>query len=387
MVVKNSDGFPSYLLQRSNAERYQYFADYTCAHTVIKNGFESLLYTIQFPAGKQLIVIIGPPRVGKSFLFGWIKDELQSLWVKQEHQDPGRIPVIGLEVPSKDNSRRIVNDVYIRILQKLEEPLIDKKVVYGDVAVYRNKGNEIVVEAASGARYRRAVESALQQRQPTMLFDEAQHFLDIAGLSIEEVMDWIKSLANMTKVIICLFGTYELLQFLDLSDQLMFRSKIIHLYRYGSSEEHVCLFNSTVDAFQRHMPLMKEPNLLRYSEFLHERTVGCVGNLYHWLLAAYDLAVKDGGKTLTLKHLQATVPLTAIRAKKANNNISKDEATFAAEIGENDEGVISSMHNEDSSLESSQSEKQERRATGKRRNRVGERNPERDKTGERRKVA
>lgn len=384
MRTEKPEAFPKHLLKRSSEERYKYLEEYSVNHTVLASAFKTLLSTIQCPAGKQLILVIGPTRAGKTFLLEWIQDELKALWSMLQHTDPGRIPVVGIEIPSKDRTNPTANDIYIRILAALEEPLLDKKTTYGDVSVYRNDEGKLLVEPASIARYRRAVEKALQFRKPCLLFDEAQHLLDIGGLTFEDTMDWIKSIANMGKCLIVLFGTYEMLNFVDLNEQLMCRSKIIHFHRYTKIPKDLEVFDRTLLSFQLNMPLQKEPSLLDYSQFLYERTGGCVGNLYNWLLAAYNLCLHLNAETMTLEHLTSTVPLTEIQAGKLDANIAEDEERFANEIGS--ESEVKTKKRAKSSKSALHFEKPKNKRS-QRSTRVGERKPGRDKIGRGRKAA
>src|SRR4029434_2123935 len=87
---------------------------------------------------------------------------------------------------------------------------------------------------AAGAEYHHAVERALAFRRPVaILIDEAQHLARIgSGRRVSDQLDVIKSLANRTKTVHVLIGTYELLAFRNLSAQLSRRSIDIHFPRY-----------------------------------------------------------------------------------------------------------------------------------------------------------
>lgn len=221
--------------------------------------------------------------------------------------------------------------------------------------------------------------------------------MNIAGLSVEELMDWLKSLANMCKVLFGLFGTYEMFDLLDLSDQLMRRSKIIHLRRYSRSAEDFIDFQQTILSFQQNLPFAKQPDLLAHSDYLYERTAGCVGNLYDWLLSALHIALHDStSDTLKYKHLRASVPFTAFQAAKMDESIEEDEGTFFKKIGEDDddndddndvgnknsqkaalqEHSIRSNLSYDNNVNSPASKSQGRRKVP-----VGKRLPKRDQTG------
>jgi hypothetical protein len=200
-------------------------------------------------------------------------------------------------------------------------------------------------------------------------------------------MDWIKSIANMGQCLIVLFGTYEMLGFVDLNEQLMCRSKIIHFHRYKDKAKDLEVFDRILLSFQMNMPLAETPNLLEFADYLYERTGGCVGNLYNWLLAAYDVALRANDQTLTLEHLTSTVPLTEIQAAKLNANIAEDEKLFATEIGEDKEIKRNNRAKKVSEKESQLKTKPDKPSRKSRSSRVGERRPGRDKIGGVRKAA
>jgi hypothetical protein len=59
------------------------------------------------------------------------------------------------------------------------------------------------------------------------------------------------------------------------------------------------------------MPLEKTPDDLVKADwkYLYINSLGCIGTLKIWFMDAYSLALKEGSKTLTKKHLeQAKIP-------------------------------------------------------------------------------
>lgn len=399
MVIVNEDSFPQGLLKKSIDERLSYFTDYSVAHTVLANAFNRLMQIIHFPAGKQLVFVIGPTGSGKTFLMEGIIDELKYIWSKEQHTDRGRIPVVGIEVPAKDRINNTCADIYYRLLVAMEEPLLDKKIVYGDIALYRDSNNAVNVRprpTPTIIKYRHALEAAIRHRRPiAILLDEGQHLLSISGLGMDDIMDWQKSLANMTKQLIILFGTYEMYDLLDLSDQLMKRSRIIHLRRYKNEGDDLVYFNSTIDAFQKNMPFSEEPKLLNHSEYLYERSAGCIGNLHDWLLEAYNMALNDNtANTLEFRHLKSSVPLSFKRAMKMHASISKDEDKFYQAIGKDIDDELTDS-NYGPQEKKRRRVKERNTAAGqsdngkspRKRIRVGERKPGRDKIGRKEKTA
>lgn len=126
-----------------------------------------------------------------------------------------------------------------------------------------------------------------------------------SGRKLQDQLDSIKSLANTTEIPIVLIGTYELLAFRNLSAQLSRRSVDVHFSRYRAEQkDEVNAFKNVLWSFQHHLPLPEEPNLVGDWDYFYERSVGCVGVLKDWITKALRKALKDGGKTLTRKHLE-----------------------------------------------------------------------------------
>lgn len=131
----------------------------------------------------------------------------------------------------------------------------------------------------------------------------------MAGREVLEAhMDCVKSAVNATKIPWTGFGTYQLINFLELSPQLSRRTKTIHFPRYRiESDEELKEFLRVLEHLQYRMPLSETPPLKQqYWEFCYERSIGNVGTLKDWLTDAYDLALSESASTLTLEHLQQT---------------------------------------------------------------------------------
>src|SRR5258708_10619290 len=96
-----------------------------------------------------------------------------------------------------------------------------------------------------------------------MLIDEAQHFSRIAtGRRLQDQLDTLKSLSNLTGTLIVLFGSYELHDFRNLCGQLSRRSLDIHFPRYDIRvADDVEAFRNLLYTFQRELPLEEEPDL------------------------------------------------------------------------------------------------------------------------------
>ncbi|MEH1962067.1 MAG: AAA family ATPase [Nostoc sp.] len=301
-------GFPLKLLEQSATERLAYFENYTVAHPRLKEVYETLMRTIAEPAGASFIFVYGPSGIGKTTLRLRVEQKLTELALPKLESDRGCVPVVGVEAVAPESRNFNWKDYYTRALIALEEPLIDHKFNYGVRGIYRDIFGKINVESKVVApALRRALENALSYRHPDVFFiDEAQHFGKMAsGHKLQDQLDCLKSVANMTGILHCLLGTYELLTFRNLSGQLSRRSVDIHFRRYcADTPEDVQAFKSVLLTFQQQMPLADPPDLVTHWEYFYERTLGCVGILKNWLTRALKDALDREATTVTLKDLQ-----------------------------------------------------------------------------------
>jgi len=83
------------------------------------------------------------------------------------------------------------------------------------------------------------------------------------------------------------------------------RSVDVHFPRYDIRvEDDVEAFRNLLFTFQGGLPLEEEPDLDARWYYFYERSIGCVGVLKDWLRRAYEDALKDGGKRLTVDQIE-----------------------------------------------------------------------------------
>jgi energy-coupling factor transporter ATP-binding protein EcfA2 len=300
--------FPPDLLVQPASHRLAYFRSYTVAHPVLQAVDSAVKRALREPAGGSLVLVMGPTGVGKTTLRLRIEQHLRNTFVSAAKEDPGRIPVIGVEAAAPDSGNFNWKDYYRRALLAVEEPLTDFKIAYGSAGVLATQtGRYAVVRRGEGSELRYALEQALRHRRPAaVLIDEAQHLTKIAsGRKLADQLDCLKSFASLTGCVHVLIGTYELLPFRNLSAQLSRRSIDIHFRRYHARDpEDAAAFQRIVYSFQRHLPLVEEPELWRDWDYYYTYSVGCIGLLKDWLTRALATALEEGSKTLTRQHLE-----------------------------------------------------------------------------------
>ena len=308
-------GFARELLNQPWTARIQYFRTYTMAHPCLVDAREALLNAIHEVPPNSLILVLGPTGVGKTTLRAKIEQVLTSEMLPSLSDDPGRIPVVSVECVAPEAGSFSWRDHFRRLLLQMEEPLVDYKIdPAAPVRVAKMVVRFTPSEKAIGAEYQHAVERALAFRRPAaVLIDEAQHLAKMgSGRRLADQLDVIKSLANRTKTVHVLFGTYELLAFRNLSAQLSRRSIDIHFPRYRLvNPQDAKAFRTVLWYFEQQLPLREPPNLVTEWEYLYERSVGCIGILKDWLMRALVSASRRDSDSLTRKDLEAHSPSVA----------------------------------------------------------------------------
>jgi hypothetical protein len=309
MLLTNRQ-FPLELLQQSKEARLDYYEKYTMAHPHLDEALDMLKPIIRHSGESRVIFIFGPTGVGKTKL-----RLLAEKWVIEEvfaalETDRGCIPVGSVEVVLPKSGLFNAKDHLKRCLFALDEPkeLVDRKIDYGVRGIRRNNDGQIVIESRIlETDLGWALEQALKHRHPKIFFiDEAQDMLAVAsGRKLTDAPEAIKSLANRTKVLHGLLGTYELLTLHDIGEQLSRRSVYIHIPRYDVKfTEDREIWQDVVWNFQLHIPTVEEPDFSSIWEYLYERSLGCVGILKNWFINALADALDEGANTITLKHLE-----------------------------------------------------------------------------------
>lgn len=323
--------FPPELLEADTRARIKYFKDMYFPHPILENLIKMLYMSIQEPADSSLIVVYGPTGVGKTTLLNTIFDKIIADSLDDMYKDPGFIPVVRMEAVALASGNNQFKEFSIRGLDALNELLIDKKTSYSpeDIKKY-TRGRRLVTEA----EYRFAFEKCLFYRLVlALLIDEAQHLFMTGNFTcLKDRMNILKSLANMSKTVFVLFGTYELINTRGLNSQLDRRTIRVHFpaYARGVSTDNEA-FAWILRQFRDHIPVEKPPAFRELFNYLFEGSLGCVGLLKSWIVRALWLALEDGGKQLTRKHLDQTKMSDYELAKMAKNITDSEKAHRASE--------------------------------------------------------
>jgi energy-coupling factor transporter ATP-binding protein EcfA2 len=313
--------FPIELLDQSPENRLNFFKNPNGAimHRKLQKAFDRLYRLILKPAGASFTLVMGPSGVGKSTLLDLIQRKIIENSLTQMEKDPGWYPIICMEAPARKGGLKW-RGFYKELLVAADEPCIDQKITYDEDGVRRGNDDKLLISSrATEDSLRMAARKVCKHRKPyTIAIDEFEHFgISANEEDIKEHMHVAKSFVNQTKVPWTVFGTYELLDFIELNDQLSRRDRIVHLERYRLEvDEDMKEFNKLVEYLLQRMPFRKTPKSTRkLLEFCYEGSIGNFGTLFDWFTEAYDLSLSEDSDTLAFAHLEETISLESEREK------------------------------------------------------------------------
>src|SRR5262245_65271980 len=269
--------------RRTSAEPLADFKQYTMAHPKLIAMHDQVLQAVREPAGASLLFILGPTGVGKTTLVSRLMRQITCDLMPELEQDRERIAVAGIEAEAPTHGNYDFKQHFKRSLKALNEILIDYRFdLSWQVPEARRNGSIIIHARTTAGALRGSLEDSLKRRRPAAFFiDEAHHLGKVSGgRKFQDHLDVIKSLANTAETMHVLVGTYELQLLLNLSDQLSRRSRTFHFERYMSGRTvDVKAFQNIIWNFQQRLPFCEQPDLREHSQYLMERSLGCVGIL------------------------------------------------------------------------------------------------------------
>lgn len=303
-------------------EKLNKFKEYAVSHPYLAKVDKSLMGAITEPAGFAHVLVYGPSGVGKTTMINQIARRLNGSYPTpnisdQRGRNKGQLPPLSLLLlETRPSDGTIFNraDYYRTALKLLGEPFYERRLLV-DVdteQAWEKKGRSRskASQFNDSPELRHALEEALAFREvQAVILDEAQHLMKVgtgrgAGKLLDQ-LDWIKSMTNVTGVLHVLIGTYELLNFQNLSGQASRRGLEIHFPRYLFQHEQDRLdFQGVLLALLKQVPLNTDiPTLMQEWFYFYERSIGCVGVLKDWLIRTVAAILHDGGHTLSKEKL------------------------------------------------------------------------------------
>lgn len=289
------------------------FKAVTVKHAHLQKVDEQLSLWVEEHTDATHVLLCGPGGVGKSKALGVVAER----WNREE-ADRFIVPILLLEPVPPDQGPYLRLDYYWQIIEALKEHLLVKELV-GGVAhlMAAPKATRSKLGAIDWLKLRQVAEQALIRAHVKAVFaDEGHRLMQGDGShSVDEQLEWLKSLSNRTNVLHVLAGPYALFGFRNTSGQLARRGRDIHFARYHmENKDDRTAFVAALKYLLERVPLTCDLDvLLKRWRWFAEGSVGCIGILKDWLVDAVAAALVQKGTCLTETILTQTMPHPARR--------------------------------------------------------------------------
>jgi DNA polymerase III delta prime subunit len=289
------------------------FKAITVKHAHLQEVDDQLSLWVEEHTDATHVLLCGPGGVGKSKALKVVAERF-----KDEESDRFVVPIILLEPIPPDLGPYLRLDYYWQIINALKEHLLVKELLL-DVThlVAAPKATRSKLGAIDWLKAREVAEQALIRAQVRAVFaDEGHRLMQGDGShSVDEQLEWLKSLSNRTNVLHVLAGPYALFGFRNTSGQLARRGRDIHFARYHvEDKEERKAFAAAVQYLLERVPLDVDLNtFLKRWRWFAEGCVGCIGVLKDWLVDAVAATLVEPRTTLTEEILTRTMPHPARR--------------------------------------------------------------------------
>jgi len=210
--------------------RLDAFKAVTVKHAHLMRVDDQLSLWVEEHTDATHVLLCGPGGVGKSKVLNVVAERF-----KDEEPDRFVVPILLLEPIPPDLGPYLRLDYYWQIIDALKEHLLVKELV-GNVAhlMAAPKATRSKFGAIDWLKMRAVAEQALIRAHVRAVFvDEGHPLMQGDGShSVDEQLEWLKSLSNRTYVLHVLTGPYTLFGFRNTSGQLARRGRDIHFARY-----------------------------------------------------------------------------------------------------------------------------------------------------------
>jgi hypothetical protein len=258
-------------------------------HLKVDEMFRTLNKLCATSCNESLIAVIGSTGVGKSALLRQFVSGVNAAHGVEMDKDPAMLPAVYLELPTPIAGDANWKDIFVRLLNAMEEPLVDRKVAYSRPPDASTKAMDYPKRGVA-EELRRSLLSCVRYRNTKVIvLDEGRNlFYSRSSLRHSLQLDLVKSLSNDIKIPIVIGSSYDFLNTDNFHAQLARRTRILHFERYSESDlkkENPSgeSFRSALYSLLHALPVEWDRELLKHSDYFLMYSVGCIGILKNWL--------------------------------------------------------------------------------------------------------
>ncbi|MBN8886829.1 MAG: ATP-binding protein [Rudaea sp.] len=251
----------------------------------------------------ELVVVVGPSRVGKSRAIV----EAVNAAVGRPSEFSNRRPYVLIEAENASTQGTFSTKSFMRAAcEAIQHPFYG---VAHESDPWRERLDAKISRTSEGM-LRDAFEHALRLLKTRfVVIDEAHHVAYVArnkGNAIAVLDSW-KCLANKTGVVLCLVGSYQLLDMIAQAPHLLGRQRPVEFPRYRiENREDIIAFEQILKVWSGLLRFEEGQSLRTWNRYLFEHTFGCAGHLSMWLRAALGFARSRRLEVLNEDALRAT---------------------------------------------------------------------------------
>lgn len=249
----------------------------------------------------ELVVLIGPSRVGKSRS---VQDAL-GVRLPIEPDEHEHMRVVMVEAGNDSKGGEFSTKAFMaECLKAIRHPIFG---VADEDDPWEERLQARIFRTPEGT-LRAAFRKALELRHTEyFVIDEGHHVRYAPGgdVAAARILDSYKVLASRSNIKLVLAGSYQLLDLLALAPHLLGRQFPIEFPRYhAESRADVLAWQRILRSFSKCIVFGAGESLCDWNRYLFEGSQGCVGQLLRWLRATLAIQMSEGAPCLTRQSLE-----------------------------------------------------------------------------------
>jgi len=258
-------------------------------HLRVEEMFGTLNKICTAGCNESVIAVIGSTGVGKSALLRQFVSGVNAAYAAAMEKDPAMLPAVYLELPTPIAGDANWKDIFIRLLNAMKEPMVDRKTAHALHPDSRHKAMNYPPRGVAEELRRSLLDCVHNRNTKVIVLDEGRNlFYSRSSLRHSLQLDLVKSLSNDIKIPIVIGSSYDLLNTDNFHGQLARRTRILHFERYSEADmvkgnPYGVSFRDALYSLLHALPVLWDRDFLKRSDYFLMYSVGCIGILKNWL--------------------------------------------------------------------------------------------------------